>query len=85
MLYNYLSDTGLILDIIAIMVLAKFSVPTNTLTPDGTDTLSLLSNKKSTANNINKYLRYRYITIGAYVTLVIGFLLQLSILKDLLH
>lgn len=85
MLCLSLSDIGLILDIIAILLLAKFSVPTNTLSPDGTSTLSLNTGKENTANNKNKYYYYRKITITSYIILCIGFLLQLRIIQQLLQ
>jgi hypothetical protein len=84
MLYNYLSDTGLILDIIAIALLAIFSVPTNTLSPDGTTQLMLGVREEEITVNKAKYHRYRKITLASYFMLVIGFLLQLNIVHNLL-
>jgi len=79
-----LSDIGLMLDMVAITLLAFFSVPTNTLTKDGGDSFSVGVSEIQVALNKAKYQRYRKITIGAYILLGIGFLMQLRIVQDLL-
>jgi len=72
-----LISLGLFLDIVGILLLAFFSVPTTTLSPDGTDTLVMKSGEEETAKNIKKYRRNRTLTTVAYFLIIIGFILQL--------
>ncbi|OCH29005.1 hypothetical protein A6E12_08290 [Aliivibrio fischeri] len=74
-----LSDIGIILDLIAVILLAKYSVPTNTLSPDGSETLSIGMDEITIALNKDKYLRYKKVTMFAYFILGVGFVLQLQL------
>ncbi|MGO4227188.1 hypothetical protein [Vibrio cholerae] len=80
-----LSDLGLSIDIVAVLLLAKFSVPTNVLKPDGLEELSVVVDEAATAVNIQKYKLYKKITIFAYGMLSTGFLLQLQFIQQLLN
>jgi hypothetical protein len=79
-----LSDLGLSIDIIAVLLLAKFSVPTNDLKSDGSEGFSVGVDKVKTHCNIQKYELFKKITIIAYSMLCVGFLLQLQFIHQIL-
>ncbi len=80
-----ISDIGLILDIIAIGLLAFYSVATNPIYPDGSEGFNLNLGEPKVSLNKDKYKRYKRITIIAYIMLCVGFLLQLHITTNLLQ
>ncbi|OCH65644.1 hypothetical protein A6E08_13725 [Vibrio lentus] len=80
-----LSDLGLSIDIIAVLLLAKFSVPTNDLKPDGTEGFNVGVDEAKAEVNIQKYKLYKKITFFAYGMLCTGFLLQLKFVQQLFN
>lgn len=74
------SDLGLITDIVAVLILAKFSMPETILLPNGTVPYTLKVSEYTIKKNIEKYKLYRRYTIMAYLMLCVGFLLQLKLL-----
>lgn len=73
---NYPQDFGLLLDIVGVLVLAKFQTPSTLLNTKGQEARGI-----GWENN-NKYKVYRGVTITAYIIIGIGFLLQTNIVNQ---
>lgn len=80
-----ISDIGLILDLIAVFLLAKYSVPTNTFDSAGSSSFAIRESEVKVALNKDKYARYKKITYVAYILLALGFTLQLQLVVTLLQ
>lgn len=79
-----ISDVGLILDILAVALLAKFNTPSEILDPSGRDSMAACCTPEEVKANIKKYQRYRRVSLFAYSLLCFGFILQLSITTQVL-
>ena len=78
LLTNNLSNIGLCIDIIAVLFLAKFHVPSMLLVEDGSSPLNITPDKPIKDANIIKYTKYKKITTSSYYFIAIGFLLQIQ-------
>jgi len=74
----YLSQVGLVLDIIGIVILAFFQTPRETLSRDGSFSIggSAGSDSELTKELVIKYKLHRGVTVFAYTLIVFGFVLQ---------
>ncbi|AFC59957.1 TPA: hypothetical protein LEL88_003478 [Vibrio cholerae] len=79
------SDIGLILDMLAVFLLAKYSLPKEPLYPDGSESLVVGLTQPERTANINKYITHRTISNWAYGLLAFGFILQLSLVETFLN
>ena len=66
---------------VAVLLLAKFSIPRTILLPDGTVPYTTPITEDSVKKKKAKYKLYRGYTIMAYLMLCVGFSLQLKFLQ----
>ena len=78
-------DFGLLLDIIGVLLVAKYHVPAEALFPDGTDILAVNLDEAKTGYRKRRFKLFRTITITAYCIIIVGFVLQTNTLKQLLQ
>ncbi|MEZ8389774.1 hypothetical protein AB6C53_10890 [Vibrio splendidus] len=78
------SDIGLVLDMLAVFLLATYSLPKEPLYPDGSESLVVGLTQPERTANINKYITHRTISNWAYALLAFGFILQLSLIEKFL-
>ncbi len=77
-----LSDLGLVLDLVAVFLLAKYALPSEPLYADGRELFQVSLEQPRRTENINKYITHRTISSFAYKLLALGFALQLSPIND---
>ncbi|BFT32356.1 hypothetical protein D210916BOD24_35320 [Alteromonas sp. D210916BOD_24] len=80
-----LADIGLLFDIVGVILVAKFHIPSEILFPDGRDTLEVHLNDDEEGKRISRYKLFRRITIFSYFIIGIGFLLQVSFINNFLN
>ena len=81
---NYISDFGLILDVIGIVFLAKYAIPSKVLYPDGTDVSQRDLGKERKEKNKDDYKYNRKRTYLGYTFIGIGFILQTKALQEII-
>lgn len=84
MIHLNLADFGLLIDLIAVLMLAKYSIPNKVLFSDGRETLEVSLKDAQRKNNIKEYKKCVRITKIGYSLLFVGLLLQSSLINKLL-
>lgn len=76
LLQPQIQDVGLFLDIIGLVLIAKFHIPSEVLSASGTDMLEINPSPEVEAQRISRYKKAKSITKVAYFITAVGFLLQ---------
>jgi len=81
---NYISDFGLILDVIGIIFLAKYAIPSKVLYRDGTEVSQQYLGEERVEKNKDDYNYNRKRTCLGYTFIGIGFALQTKLLQEII-
>ena len=72
-----LQSTGMILNMIGVVLLAIFAVPSHDLNKDGTEGMNLNPDEGNRQKRVKRYWIYFSLTLFAYLLLLLGFGFQL--------